>query len=173
MTTNWRNRPRAKRSVVWTIPRAEFAELCRTSTSIGQILKKFGLVNKGGNKTTVERRAKEDGVSLSHIARGLASNFGRKFGPAYNRLPLSEVFCVGSRASRKAVKSRVLGLGLIPNRCVLCGCPPLWHDKLLILVLDHINGIPNDNRIENLRLVCPNCNSQTSTFTGRNNRKRV
>jgi 5-methylcytosine-specific restriction endonuclease McrA len=36
------------------------------------------------------------------------------------------------------------------------------------MVLDHINGIPNDNRIENLRFLCPNCNSQTDTFAGRN-----
>jgi 5-methylcytosine-specific restriction endonuclease McrA len=52
----------------------------------------------------------------------------------------------------------------------LCGQQPMWNGKQLVLILDHINGINNDNRLENLRLLCPNCNSQTPTFAGRNAR---
>ena len=55
--------------------------------------------------------------------------------------------------------------------------PPTWRSKPLVLVLDHINGVNDDYRADNLRLLCPNCNSQTSTFCGRNrgslNRKRL
>lgn len=53
----------------------------------------------------------------------------------------------------------------------MCGLGNNWNGKPLVLILDHINGIYNDNRIENLRLLCPNCNSQTDTFAGRNCKK--
>ena len=58
--------------------------------------------------------------------------------------------------------------GLIKNQCVICKLGPIWRKKHLVMVLDHINGIRNDHRLENLRFLCPNCNSQTETFTGRN-----
>jgi hypothetical protein len=54
------------------------------------------------------------------------------------------------------------------NECYLCGSPPLWSGKPLVMILDHANGDRADNRIENLRLLCPNCNSQQQTFAGRN-----
>ena len=54
---------------------------------------------------------------------------------------------------------------LIPYRCSVCGIEPMWQSKPLTLVLDHINGVNNDNRLQNLRFLCPNCNSQTNTFS--------
>jgi|GEM_PF-1187029 len=53
-------------------------------------------------------------------------------------------------------------------KCALCGLGPNWNGRELIFVLDHINGTPNDWSVNNLRLLCPNCNSQTSTFCGKN-----
>jgi 5-methylcytosine-specific restriction endonuclease McrA len=47
----------------------------------------------------------------------------------------------------------------------------MWNGIPLVLVLDHINGKNNDNRQNNLRLLCPNCNSQQSTFAGKNKKK--
>ena len=74
--------------------------------------------------------------------------------------------------SRKDVKRRALKLGLLKEECAICGRGPEWRSMRLVLVLDHINGVNNDNRIENLRLVCPNCNSQLPTFSGRNIAKK-
>lgn len=54
-----------------------------------------------------------------------------------------------------------------PN-CSVCNQEPLWNDKELIMILDHINGIPDDWRPENLRLVCPNCDTQLSTYKSKN-----
>lgn len=56
--------------------------------------------------------------------------------------------------------------------CVLCGIPPLYNHKKLVLQIDHINGNRFDNRIHNLRWLCPNCHSQTDTFTSKNWKSR-
>jgi RNA polymerase subunit RPABC4/transcription elongation factor Spt4 len=51
--------------------------------------------------------------------------------------------------------------------CSVCGIKPEWNGMYLSLQVDHVNGINDDNRPENIRLVCPNCHSQTSTFAGK------
>jgi hypothetical protein len=70
------------------------------------------------------------------------------------------------------LKRRLLRERLLINRCVECGLEPIWQGKPLVLVLDHVNGDSSDYRLDNLRLLCPNCNSQQDTFAGRNNRRR-
>ncbi len=72
---------------------------------------------------------------------------------------------------RNQIKKKILKEQLIPYRCQLCTLSDTWNEKPLSLQLDHINGDPLDNQIENLRFLCPNCHSQTDTFGGRKNRK--
>jgi Zn finger protein HypA/HybF involved in hydrogenase expression len=66
------------------------------------------------------------------------------------------------------LKRRLIKEGLLVNRCSECDSLPEWRGKPLTMVLDHRNGDNTDNRLENLRLLCPNCNSQQATFAGRN-----
>jgi Zn finger protein HypA/HybF involved in hydrogenase expression len=73
-----------------------------------------------------------------------------------------------STYSRKSLKRRLIKEGIIKNECALCGQGPNWKGKKMSLILDHINGINNDNRLENLRIVCPNCNATLPTHAGRN-----
>lgn len=68
---------------------------------------------------------------------------------------------------RARLKIRLIRSGKLKNECSDCGQKPLWNGKPLMLELDHINGIYNDNRIENLRILCPNCHSQTPTSCGK------
>lgn len=66
------------------------------------------------------------------------------------------------------LKKRLIEEGLKENCCECCGLGLMWNGKPITLELDHINGISTDHREENLRLLCPNCHSQTDTFRGRN-----
>lgn len=81
---------------------------------------------------------------------------------------LKSVMTKNSKYSRGTLKSRLIKEGVLENRCNNCGIKPTWNGKVLVLVLDHINGVRNDHRFSNLRLLCPNCNSQTETFCGKN-----
>lgn len=66
------------------------------------------------------------------------------------------------------MKQYLLDFGLLNNVCSVCGQGPVWNNRSLTLQLDHINGNHHDNRIENLRIVCPNCHTQTDNYVGRN-----
>ena len=71
------------------------------------------------------------------------------------------------------LKVRLINEGIVDQKCVWCGITDTWNDKPVVLHLDHINGIHNDHRLENLRLLCPNCHSQTDTWCGRNKIKSL
>ena len=76
-----------------------------------------------------------------------------------------------SGKSRHNIKHRLLRAGLLENRCEECGLTE-WQGKPLIVHIDHVNGIKNDHRLENLRMLCPNCHSQTETYGGKKHRSR-
>jgi hypothetical protein len=87
------------------------------------------------------------------------------------QVPLEHILVEDSDyLSLRCLKKRLLAAGLLELHCKLCGLVE-WQGRPLSLVLDHINGNPRDHRLLNLRLLCPNCNSQTPTFAGRNKRR--
>lgn len=75
------------------------------------------------------------------------------------------------RRCRTHVKMRLIRAGLLENICSDCGLQE-WRGQRIVMHLDHINGVKNDNRLENLRMLCPNCHSQTETYSGKNLRRR-
>jgi hypothetical protein len=77
-----------------------------------------------------------------------------------------------SSYGRGHLKKRLIKLKILKNECSVCGRPPEWEGRDLILILDHVNGVNNDHRRENLRLVCPNCNSQLAISGGGNRKKK-
>lgn len=160
---------RKKTSVIWKIDRNTLKELTQKSTTIRQILNYFGLSSKGGNYKTLRRRLDHEGIDHSHIPMGRGSNKGRRF--SGDALSLNMIMIENSTYNPGHLKPRLIQSGLLEERCYICSLEPMWNGQSLVFRLDHINGINNDNRLENLRLLCPNCDSQTSTFAGRNHKR--
>ena len=161
---------RRKRSPVWLLPLNEFTELVKHARSMGDVLRAFALRNAGGNPKTVWRRIEEDKVDASHLRRGVGVNSGIYFRGGLKAKPLAEIMVKNSTYGRNHLKKRLIKTGMLKELCNNCGLVPEWCGKRLVLILDHKNGVYNDLRFDNLQLLCPNCNSQSTTFAGRNSK---
>jgi Zn finger protein HypA/HybF involved in hydrogenase expression len=151
-----------KRNRTWTDE--DLIEAVKACTSKLQVLKKLNLRIPGSYKL-LNKYLDLLKIDTSHFITAQAS-MQAKNPPA----PLSEMLVENSRFDYRQVKIRVLRAKLLPLECTICHIKD-WQDKPLTLAMDHINGINNDHRIENLRLICPNCHSQTDTYCGRNTKR--
>lgn len=163
------NKTRIKTSPIWKIEVSLFKDIVSSSVTLTEILIRLGLPNKGGNSKTLKNRAIQEGIDMSHISLGK----GHFKGKILNIVKTSydKILVKNSTYNRTHLKKRLISDKLLENKCSVCGQLPEWNNKPLVLQLDHINGISNDNRLENLRIICPHCHSQTENFAGKNKRK--
>jgi hypothetical protein len=110
----------------------------------------------------LKNKLKKSKISYGHLKK-YKYNFLTK-----KPIPLKYVLVNGSTYSTKDLKKRLIAANILKEKCYICGLTNVWNKKKLVLVFDHINGNNNDHRLKNIRLLCPNCNSQTPTFSGRN-----
>jgi hypothetical protein len=85
---------------------------------------------------------------------------------------LENKLVINSRVKPHSLRSLLFRHGLVKNKCSECGIEE-WQDKPITIEVDHINGDPTDNRLENLRMLCPNCHSQTETHRGKQRNGQV
>lgn len=153
---------------IYELADEQFAELIKNSTNIAEVLFKLGYTTKGNSwgYSQVKQRMLDLNLSQSDF-KGKSAFVTRSENQAIDPKKLLKENC---NHTRSVLRRCIIKNKLLPYRCAICGICE-WNGKTLSLELDHINGINNDNRIENLRFLCPNCHSQTTTYGSRNQQK--
>lgn len=137
----------------------ELKEIVETSQSYYEISIRLGYSKSTNAKKQIEDKCKEFGISLDKIDS--SSKVARK-------VTLDMIFTENSTVSQNTLKRWYKKGEYIEYKCSICGLEPYWNGAELTLILDHINGNNRDNRLENLRWVCPNCDHQLPTFCSKN-----
>ena len=164
---------KGRTSIIWKINKEEFNKVCKSKPSLADILRHFGLHAGAGNYKTLKKRIEEDEIDISHIQLGLKANLNREPVIKYKKKEdVLHLFCENGKDNRFALKKFIRRFDMLDDHCQKCGLGSEWQGEEISLQLDHINGVNNDNRIENLRFLCPNCHSQTTSFNGKNKKNR-
>jgi hypothetical protein len=138
-----------------------------SSRSYSEALRKLALRAAGGNHRTIKKYVARWSISTAHFDQDAIRRESLYKTPR----PLAELLVEHSTYHRGHLKRRLFAEGIKEPRCELCGQGEIWRGERMALILDHINGVPDDNRLENLRVVCPNCAATFDTHCGRKNRQ--
>jgi 5-methylcytosine-specific restriction endonuclease McrA len=143
----------------------DVANAVARAVSIADALRRLGLVPAGGNYELLYQRIRQLGLNTDHLL-GQAWRRGNRIPPLKAR-SLEEICTEGSYYKTSLLKERLIREGIRSRACEECGLTH-WRGLPIPLELNHINGRRDDNRLENIQLVCPNCHALTPTYRGRN-----
>jgi hypothetical protein len=158
-----------KKSIVWNLTPNELQSIMDGSSTISEALDKIGYKSSSGNRITLDTAIEKYRVDLTQFKSNYLL-FKQNTQTCFKKseIKLEDAFCENSKCSRKLLKILILRNNLIEYKCKDCDISDYWNGKKITLQLEHINGVNNDNRLENLCFLCPNCHSQTPTWGGRN-----
>lgn len=150
-------------SKVYQVSDSEFQQIVKNANTYSDCLRALGLGTNGGSSLDIlKRRIIELNCSTDHFGATNVKSYQAKYS-------LDEILVENSSYANIArLKARLISEKRLEYKCAICGNTGEWFGKILTLQLDHINGKNNDHRIENLRFLCPNCHSQTDTYSGKN-----
>lgn len=150
-----------QKSLRWTDE--QLIEAVKSSRSRREVLGKLGLAQQGGNYATINRAVKRLNLNTSHwLEQGW--NKGQLFGP---KRPISAYLSNEFPIKSHPLKLRLLKEGIFDHRCSACNRTE-WNDLPIPLELEHKDGDGNNNSLDNICLLCPNCHAQTPTYRGKN-----
>ncbi|MFD9000583.1 HNH endonuclease signature motif containing protein [Streptomyces sp. NPDC059582] len=152
-----------REGVRWT--REALQAAVSVSTNMCEVLRRLGLEVVGGHHTHISRRIKAYGIDTSHFRQ--PTRRGKPWRP---RTPEGLLVEQPEGHARRIPSDRIkwaMTTSGMPERCALCGIEAVWRGRPLPLEVDHVDGNWRDNRIENLRFLCPNCHSTTDSYRGR------
>ena len=151
-------------------------ELCKTSYSLAEVLKKAGRKQGGGSQTTLKKKIQEYNIDISHFT-GQSWNKGKtkqtddrllQLSKSNEKYNLEEVFSKASPVTQHGLRGYVERYNLIPYVCRICNCDGHWQDGEIKLELHHIDGDNTNNELSNLEYLCPNCHALTNNYRGKN-----
>ena len=143
----------------------QIKEAVKDSINYTEVLEKLQIPRQGNNSSTLKRILKENNIDYSHFT-GRAREYKKK-----EETPISDYLSNKVKITSSKLKDKLIKSGLKENKCENPGCGiNSWHGKPIICQLHHINGDHNDNRLENLQILCPNCHSQTDNYCGNSNK---
>lgn len=141
----------------------ELIEAVKESTSLRQVLIKLNVKAAGGNYEVLKKAIKYLELDTSHFT-GQLWNKGKTIGP---KVPIEEYLSNKRSITSHKLRQRLISEKIFPAQCNYCKNTE-WNSLPIPLELEHINGNHQDNSLDNLELLCPNCHAQTATYRGKN-----
>ena len=141
----------------------ELKDALATSISYRQILDKLGVTPAGGNYETLRKAIAHFNLDTSHL-KGQGWNKGKKVGP---KRPIEDYLSNKYSCTSHRLRQRLLKENFFEPKCYNCEKTE-WLGSPIPLELEHIDGNHQNNTLNNLTLLCPNCHALTSTYRGKN-----
>lgn len=167
-----------KRSKLWKYSKEELQAIYDTSSTGLEVLRKCQVNATSGNHRTMKKVVEYYGIDMSvfnnnhevYMSKMLSLTHEKRRKDTAEKY--SNMFTEHSTIDRKVVKRHIIEGNLLEYKCDKCFNTGKWFGARLVLQLEHKNGVNDDNRLENLCFLCPNCHSQTPTFSGKKNKKK-